>query len=76
MIIRVTKSTIVQPFKAGVLCFKALSLCDESLHPVKNQVNLCPQLLNFIRALTVETFASAVSAIANTPKDGDNVFLH
>jgi hypothetical protein len=40
--ISVTNSTMTEPFKAGVLCFKALGLRDESLHPVKNEVNLCP----------------------------------
>ena len=76
MMMRVTKSTIVEPFKAGVLCFKALSLCDESLHPLKDDVNLCPQLLNLIRAFTIEAFARANSAIAIPTQDGHNVFFH
>ena len=42
MMMRVNTSAIVKPFKAIVFCFKALSLRNESLHPVKNEVNLCP----------------------------------
>jgi hypothetical protein len=76
MMTRVRRSTIVKPFNSGVLCFKALGLRDESLHPVKNEVNLCPELLNLFRAFAIEALASAIGAIAITAKDGDNVFFH
>jgi hypothetical protein len=75
-IMRVNTSTIVEPFKAGVFCFKALCLCNESLHPVKNKVNLCSQLLNLFCAFAIETLAFAIGAIAITAKDGHNVFFH
>jgi hypothetical protein len=76
MMIRVSRSTIVEPFKAGVFCFEALSLCDKSLHPVKNKVDLCPQLLNLFRAFTTKALACANCAIAITPKHRHNVFVH
>ena len=72
----VMNSTMTESFKAGVLCFKALGLRDESLHPVKNEVNLCPELLNLFRAFAIEALASAIGAIAITAKHGDNVFFH
>ncbi len=76
MMMSMRKSTIIQPFKAYVFCFEALGLCDESLHPVKNQVNLFPELLNLFCAFTTEALACANCAIAIVPKNGDNVFFH